>query len=68
MSTGNWLDLQTLGSQPVMPKVLLDHWCPGSFWAHRVGQDPSDSKSNRLHVDIVRFCFHSFGVYSIDSS
>ena len=40
-----------------------------SFWAYRVGQDPSDSKSNRLHVDIFRFwCFHSFEVCSIDSS
>ena len=39
-----------------------------SFWAYRVGQDPSDSESNRLHVDIFRFCFHSFEVYSIDSS
>ena len=26
MSTCNWLDLQTLGSQPVMPKNLPDHW------------------------------------------
>ena len=34
----------------------------------RVGHDASDSKSNRLHVDIFRFCFHSFEVYSIDSS
>ena len=25
-----------------------------------VGQDPSDSKSNRLHVDIFRFCFIHF--------
>ena len=33
-----------------------------------VGQDPSDSKSSRLHVDIFRVFFHSFGVYSIDSS
>ena len=33
-----------------------------------VGQDPSDCKSNRLHVDIFRLCFHSFEVYSIDSS
>jgi hypothetical protein len=33
-----------------------------------VDQDPSDSKSNRLHVDIFRFCFHSFEIYSIDSS
>ena len=27
MSTCNWLDLQTLGSQPVMPKNLPNH-CP----------------------------------------
>ena len=33
-----------------------------------VGQDSSYSKSNRLHVDIFRFCFHSFEVYFIDSS
>ena len=34
-----------------------------------VSQDPSDSKSNRLHVDILWFCFHSFEVlYFIDSS
>ena len=26
MSTYNQLDLQTLGSQPVMPKNLPDHW------------------------------------------
>ena len=33
------------------------------------GQDPSDSKSNQLHVDIIfRFCFYLFRVYSIDSS
>ena len=25
MSTCNWLDLQTLGSQPIMPKNLLDY-------------------------------------------
>ena len=39
-----------------------------SLRANRVGQDPSDSKFNRLHVDIFQFCFHSFEVYSIDSS
>ena len=34
-----------------------------------VGQDPSDFKFSRLHVDIFRFwCFHSFEVYSVDSS
>ena len=27
-----------------------------------VGQDPSDSKSNWIHVDIFRFFFHSFEV------
>ena len=38
-------------------------------WAYRVGQDPSASKSNRLHVHIFRFgCFHSFDVYYVDSS
>ena len=41
---------------------------PGKFLGI-VGQDPSeDSSSNQLHVDIFRFCFHSFEVYSIDSS
>ena len=33
-----------------------------------VGQDPNDSKSNQLHFDIFRFGFHSFEVYSTDSS
>ena len=33
-----------------------------------IGQDPSDSKSNQLHVDIFPFwCFHLFEVYSIYS-
>ena len=41
---------------------------PGKFLGI-VGQDPSDSTSSRLHVDIFRCCFHSCGVYySIDSS
>ena len=41
---------------------------PGKFLGI-VGQDPGGSKSNRLHVDIFRFCFHSFEVYSsVDSS
>jgi hypothetical protein len=26
MSTCNWLDLQALGSQLIMPKNLPDHW------------------------------------------
>ena len=40
---------------------------PGKFLGI-VGQHPSDSKSNQLHVDIFRFCFHLFEVCSIDSS
>ena len=36
--------------------LLLIVSCDG-FWAYIVGQDPSDSKSNRLHVDIFGFCF-----------
>ena len=32
-----------------------------------VGQDHS-FKSNQLHLDIFQFCFHSFEVYSKDSS
>ena len=41
---------------------------PGKFLGI-VGQEPSDSKSSWLHVDIFRFCFHSFEVYFfIDSS
>ena len=48
----------------------LDHSLvsvPGKFFGI-VGEDPSDSKSNPLHVDIFRFCFHSFEVLSMDSS
>ena len=30
MSTCSWLDLQTLGSQSVMPKILLNHWSNSS--------------------------------------
>ena len=32
------------------------------------GQDPSDSKSNHLHVNIFHFCFHSFETDSTNSS
>ena len=47
--------------------VISAAQCLGKFWGI-VGRDPSDSKSSRLHVDILPFCFHSFDVYSIDSS
>jgi hypothetical protein len=50
------------------PFIYAFKWVPGKS-SGIVGQDPSDSKSNRLHVDIFRLCFHSFEVYfSIDSS
>ena len=32
MSTCNRLDLQTRGSQPVMPKNLPDHWHASVIW------------------------------------
>jgi hypothetical protein len=40
---------------------------PGKFLGI-VGQDPSDSKSNQLHVETFQFCFHSFETYFVDSS
>ena len=40
---------------------------PGKFLGI-VNQDPSDSKSNRLHIDIFRCYFYSFKIYYIDSS
>ena len=27
ITTYNWLDLETLGSWPIVPKDLLGHWC-----------------------------------------
>ena len=49
---------------------IVANQCPQSFWSYIVcDQDPSDSKSNQLHIDIFRrFCFYSFEVYSTDSS
>ena len=41
---------------------------PGKFFKGIDSQDPSDSKSNWLQVDIFRFCFHSFQMYSLDPS
>ena len=40
---------------------------PGKFLGI-VGQDPSDSKSNWLHVHIFPVLLYSFEVWSIDSS
>ena len=52
--------------------IHADAWASARevVWAYTVGQDPSDSKSNQLHVHIFRFwSFHSFEVYYfIDSS
>jgi hypothetical protein len=42
--------------------------CSGSFRAYIVGQDASDSKVRRLHVEIFQFFFLSFEVYYIIES
>ena len=76
LPTQHWLiPLKFFGTSNCYTHSVAVEWhvqcplVPGSFWANRVGQDPSDSKSNRLHVHIFRFCFfYSFEVYSIDSS
>ena len=38
MSTCNWLDLQTLGSQPIMPKNLPDHCLKEHLWGKFCGE------------------------------
>ena len=50
-----------LKTQNLEPETVL-----GKFLV-RVGQDPSDSKSSWLHVDIFQFCFMHLG-YTMDSS
>ena len=41
-----------------LASVYVSDQCPGSFWAYNiVRQDPCDASSNRLHVDILQFCF-----------
>ena len=40
MSTCNRLDLQTLGSQPVVPKNLSDHWFTGVWFLTLTLSDP----------------------------
>ena len=44
MSTCNRLDLQTLGSQPVMPKNLPNHWNEGK--RKRKGREGKDMQHN----------------------
>ena len=40
---------------------------PGRF-LHIVGQNPSDSKSNQLHVDSFQIWLYLLGVYSLNRS
>jgi hypothetical protein len=48
------LDLRFCSSiQNITCGHLQANHCLGSCCGYRVGQDPSDSKSNRLHVDII---------------
>ena len=59
MSTCHRLDLGTLGSRPVMPQNLPGHKLTviGEIFLGIISWDPSVCKSNRLHVDILRFFY-----------
>jgi hypothetical protein len=52
MSTCNPLDLQTLGSQPIMPKNLPDHW----EWPHMLWISPHKSLTNGITTTWHDFC------------
>ena len=62
MSTWNQLDLQTLGSQPIMPKGLPDHCCTTlrtlEQWSGRTG---SWLQMNRLSLRNNRLKFKTAG-------
>ena len=47
-------------------EILVFATVPGKFLG-TVGQDPSDIKSNRLHVAIFWFCFIHLRYLTIDS-
>ena len=59
--------------------IILQSWISTGYFSNSTGSfvtncrfsliiDPSDIKSNRLHVGTSQFCFHSFEVHSIGSS
>ena len=50
-----------------MPTYNVFKPVPGKFLGI-ISQDPSDSKSSQLHVDIFLFCFTQFEVYFVYSS
>ena len=60
-----WVGAPLCTDQSLRPKS--PRAVPGKFLGI-VSEDPTDSKSNRLHVDIFRVCVHSCEVYFIDSS
>ena len=65
MSTCNRLDLQTLGSQPVMSKNLPDRWSIG----HRLCINFSISRANfvttlRSHLDVS--CYFWSTLFNVD--
>ena len=60
MSTCNRLDLQTLGSRPVMPKNLLDHWCCSVLLTKFGLSNVSEDLSLGLKVCHSRLTFFSF--------
>jgi hypothetical protein len=57
----------TLGSRLIIPKNLPSDICTVGphQWSGRflstIGWDPNVCKSNRLHVDILRFSFNKLG-------
>ena len=59
MSTCNRLDLQTLGSPPVMHKNLLDHCVWG--WGQGSGRTGSSLQKNRLSLRNNRLKFETSG-------
>ena len=57
MTTCNWLDMQTLGSQPVMPKTFPDHCNEGQG----AGRTNSELQRNWLSLRINRLKFKTAG-------
>jgi hypothetical protein len=45
MSTGNRLDLQALGSQPILPKNLPHHWCTDGCQQYNLSHYEDESVS-----------------------
>ena len=51
-----------------MPTMSMGGHTAHEVFGHVVGQDPSDSNFNCLHIDIFPVLLYSFKVYSTESS